>query len=62
MIDAWGGWSLFQALLRILKTVATKHGVSISTVAVKYILDQVVIPPTSLNHNFLLICGFEPQF
>ena len=41
MIDAWGGWSLFQGLLRSLKQVASKHGVSIPTVAVKYILDQV---------------------
>ncbi|KAG9151846.1 hypothetical protein Leryth_002124 [Lithospermum erythrorhizon] len=40
MIDAWGGWSLFQALLQTLKSVATKHGVSIATVAVRYILDQ----------------------
>lgn len=41
MVDAWGGWGLFQGLLRTLKQVATKHGVSIATVAVKYILDQV---------------------
>lgn len=47
MVDAWGGWSLFQELLRTLKTVANKHGVSIPTVAVKYILDQVF---TSFNH------------
>uniref|UniRef100_A0A7N0TL95 NADP-dependent oxidoreductase domain-containing protein n=1 Tax=Kalanchoe fedtschenkoi TaxID=63787 RepID=A0A7N0TL95_KALFE len=40
MVDAWGGWSLFQTLLRTLKTVAVKHGVSIPTVAVRYILDQ----------------------
>ncbi|KAF6176627.1 hypothetical protein GIB67_034489 [Kingdonia uniflora] len=40
MVDAWGGWSLFQVLLRTLKTVANKHGISIPTVAVKYILDQ----------------------
>lgn len=40
MVDAWGGWSLFQELLRTLKNVALKHGVSISTVAVRYILDQ----------------------
>ncbi|KAJ9699463.1 hypothetical protein PVL29_008177 [Vitis rotundifolia] len=43
MVDAWGGWSLFQTLLRTLKTVATKHGVSIPTVAVKYILDQPAV-------------------
>lgn len=41
MVDAWGGWGLFQGLLRTLKQVATKHGVSIAAVAVKYILDQV---------------------
>ncbi|XP_047341209.1 LOW QUALITY PROTEIN: flagellar radial spoke protein 5 [Impatiens glandulifera] len=40
MVDAWGGWSLFQTLLQTLKSVASKHGVSIPTVAVKYILDQ----------------------
>lgn len=40
MVDAWGGWSLFQGLLQTLKKIASKHGVSIPTVAVKYILDQ----------------------
>ncbi|PIA39248.1 hypothetical protein AQUCO_02700436v1, partial [Aquilegia coerulea] len=40
MVDAWGGWSLFQALLKTLNQVATKHMVSIPTVAVRYILDQ----------------------
>lgn len=40
MVDAWGGWGLFQVLLRTLNQVASKHGVSIPTVAVKYILDQ----------------------
>ncbi|XP_043699002.1 perakine reductase-like [Telopea speciosissima] len=40
MVDAWGGWSLFQVLLQTLKKVASKHGVSIPTVAVRYILDQ----------------------
>ncbi|KAG4978583.1 hypothetical protein JHK86_038057 [Glycine max] len=43
MVDAWGGWSLFQGLLRTLKQVASKHGVSIATVAVKYILDQPAV-------------------
>jgi aryl-alcohol dehydrogenase-like predicted oxidoreductase len=40
MVDAWGGWSLFQELLHTLKKVASKHGTSIATVAVRYILDQ----------------------
>lgn len=41
MVDAWGGWSQFQVLLQTLKKVSSKHGVTIPTVAVKYILDQV---------------------
>lgn len=40
MVDAWGGWNLFQGLLRTMKSIATKHGVSIPTVAVRYVLDQ----------------------
>ncbi|KAJ6848346.1 flagellar radial spoke protein 5 [Iris pallida] len=40
MVDAWGSWSQFQVLLRTLKRIASKHGVSIPTVAVKYILNQ----------------------
>ncbi|KAJ4775640.1 Voltage-gated potassium channel subunit beta-1 [Rhynchospora pubera] len=40
MVDTWGGWSLFQTLLKTLKKVASKHMVSIPTVAVRYILDQ----------------------
>ncbi|KAI3799318.1 hypothetical protein L1987_34611 [Smallanthus sonchifolius] len=43
MVDAWGGWSLFQALLKTLNQVASKHGVSIPTVAVRYILDQQAV-------------------
>lgn len=41
MVDAWGSWSQFQDLLKTLKTVASKHGVSIPTVAVRFILNQV---------------------
>uniref|UniRef100_A0A0D9XGX8 NADP-dependent oxidoreductase domain-containing protein n=1 Tax=Leersia perrieri TaxID=77586 RepID=A0A0D9XGX8_9ORYZ len=43
MVDAWGGWSLFQALLQTLKKVSVKHGVSIATVAVRYILNQTSV-------------------
>ncbi|CAN1832441.1 Uncharacterized oxidoreductase At1g06690, chloroplastic [Linum perenne] len=43
MVDAWGGWGQFQVLLKTLKKVATKHGVSIPTVAVKYVLDQPAV-------------------
>ncbi|CAI5996840.1 unnamed protein product [Closterium sp. NIES-64] len=40
MVDAWGGWALFQELLRECETVAKKHGVTIAAVAVRSTLDQ----------------------
>ncbi|KAI0519742.1 hypothetical protein KFK09_007201 [Dendrobium nobile] len=43
MVDAWGNWGLFQTLLQTLKTVASKHGVSIPSVAVRYILNQASV-------------------
>jgi aryl-alcohol dehydrogenase-like predicted oxidoreductase len=43
MIDAWGGWGLFQELLNTLKHIADKHGVSIANVAVRYILDRPAV-------------------
>ncbi|KAL9272502.1 putative oxidoreductase, chloroplastic [Drosera capensis] len=43
MVDAWGGWSLFQTLLQTLNKIAAKHMVSIPTVAVRYILDQPAV-------------------
>ncbi|OAI50703.1 aldo/keto reductase [Planctomycetaceae bacterium SCGC AG-212-F19] len=38
MIDAWGGWGLFQDLLRVLANIALKYRVSIANVAVRSIL------------------------
>ena len=43
MVDAWGGWELFQELLRVLRGIANKHGVSIANVAVRYILDRSAV-------------------
>ncbi len=40
MIDEFGGWDLFQSLLRTLKIIADKHHVSISNVASRYMLDR----------------------
>jgi aryl-alcohol dehydrogenase-like predicted oxidoreductase len=39
MIDAWGGWALFQELLAVLKHVADKHHVGIANIGVRYIMD-----------------------
>ena len=43
MIEAWGGWELFQELLTTLKRIAEEHGVSIANVAVRYILDRPAV-------------------
>jgi aryl-alcohol dehydrogenase-like predicted oxidoreductase len=43
MIDVWGGWELFQELLRALQAVADRHGVSIPNVAVRAILDRPAV-------------------
>ncbi|OUL19960.1 aldo/keto reductase [Nostoc sp. 106C] len=43
MVDAWGGWRLFQELLSTVKSIADKHEVSISNVAVRYILDKSAV-------------------
>ncbi|KAL7785714.1 Aldo/keto reductase [Trichoderma afarasin] len=39
MIRSWGGWSLFQELLTVLRAIATKHKVGISNVATRWVLD-----------------------
>ena len=43
MIDAWGGWELFQELLQVLKQIADKYGVSIANVAVRAILERPAV-------------------
>ncbi|KAF5683464.1 hypothetical protein FCIRC_4407 [Fusarium circinatum] len=39
MICSWGGWDLFQELLSVLRTIATKHKVNISNIATRWVLD-----------------------
>lgn len=43
MVDAWGGWNLFTELLNVLKQISDKYGVTISNVAVRYILDKPTV-------------------
>ncbi len=40
MIEEFGGWDAFQALLRVLDGIGRRHGVSISAVATRWVLDQ----------------------
>lgn len=43
MIEAWGGWDLFQDLLRACRTVADRHGASIAQVATAAILERPAV-------------------
>ncbi len=43
MIDAWGGWTLFQTLLTTLSEIAARHQVSIANVAVRFVLEQQAV-------------------
>ncbi|MGH7058809.1 MAG: aldo/keto reductase, partial [Stellaceae bacterium] len=43
MIDAWGGWGLFQELLAVLKNIADKHAVGIANVGARYVLDRPAV-------------------
>lgn len=46
MIDVWGGWTLFQRLLDVLKQVADRHACSIANIAVRAILDRPAVAGT----------------
>jgi aryl-alcohol dehydrogenase-like predicted oxidoreductase/enamine deaminase RidA (YjgF/YER057c/UK114 family) len=39
-VDAFGGWALLQRLLAVLKAVADKHGVGITQVGARWVLQQ----------------------
>ncbi len=43
MIDAWGGWQLFQELLAATKQIADRHGASVANVAARYVLDRPAV-------------------
>ena len=40
MINVWGGWPLFQRLLSVLSVIGKKYCVSISAVAIRWVLDH----------------------
>jgi len=51
MVDAWGGWTLFQELLAVLKGVAGRHGVSIATIAARWALDRPAVAAVILGRR-----------
>jgi aryl-alcohol dehydrogenase-like predicted oxidoreductase len=40
IIDEFGSWDLFQSLLATLKSIGDRHGVALSSVATRWVLDQ----------------------
>ena len=40
VIQDFGGWDAFQALLRVLKRIGDRHGVGIASVATRWVLDR----------------------
>ncbi len=40
VIDDFGGWRKFQELLHLLQSIGSKHGVGLSAVATRWVLDQ----------------------
>lgn len=51
MVDAWGGWALFQELLVELRDIAARHGVSIAAVAVRWVLDRPAVAGAILGRR-----------
>lgn len=48
-IDAAGGWKPFQAVLRAADAIARKHGVSISNVASRWVLEHEAVAGTIIG-------------
>jgi aryl-alcohol dehydrogenase-like predicted oxidoreductase len=40
IIDEFGGWDLFQRLLRVLRDIGGRHGAGIGAIAMRWVLDQ----------------------
>ena len=49
MIDAWGGWQLFQELLVTLDEIAKKYNVQIANVATRFVLDKPAVAGTIIG-------------
>ena len=43
IIEDFGGWALFQELLRALRRIADRHGTDIASVATRHVLDRPLV-------------------
>ena len=54
ILQAWGDWSLFQSLLGALRKIGDKHaGVSISNVAVRWVLEHPFVGAVIIGERHL---------
>eukprot|EP01039_Chlorochromonas_danica_P003135 gene3135-3433_t len=51
-IHLWGGWTLFQELLLRLDVIARKHSVTLSQVAMRYVLQQPAVGGIIVGHRY----------
>ena len=52
IIEEFGGWPLFQEILSALRRVASRHGVEISTIAVRSMLDNPDVAATIVGARY----------
>jgi aryl-alcohol dehydrogenase-like predicted oxidoreductase len=52
LIDVWGGWQTFQRLLQTLQGIASKHDVSISDIAIRWVLDCPMVAGVSISNRW----------
>jgi aryl-alcohol dehydrogenase-like predicted oxidoreductase len=43
IVNAWGTWELFQSLLRLLRKIGDRHGVTVSNIATRWVLDHAFV-------------------
>ncbi|HEX2526330.1 MAG TPA: aldo/keto reductase [Geminicoccus sp.] len=67
-VEAAGGWDVLQGILQALDTVARKHGVSISNVATRWVMQQPAVAAVIVGARLgerehrgdnLRLCGFS---
>lgn len=57
IIEEIGGWTAFQALLRILRTIADRHGVSIAAIATRWVLDRPAVAAVIVGARYATHLG-----
>ena len=61
IVEEAGGWERFQALLRALDAVAECHGCSLSTIALRWVLDRPTVAAAMVGtfHGGHLVANLE---